>query len=70
MSLLRSRRLAPLLLTQTLGAINDNLFKNALVVLVLFHAASGGAAMVAAAGGVFIFPYVLLSATAGPIVAV
>ncbi len=67
MSLLRSRRLAPLLVTQTLGAINDNLFKNALVVLVLFHAAAGGAAMVAAAGGVFIFPYVLLSATAGQI---
>lgn len=68
MLLLRSRRLAPLLVTQTLGAINDNLFKNALVVLVLFHAAaSGGAAMVAAAGGVFIFPYVLLSATAGQI---
>ena len=67
MSLLRSRRLAPLLVTQTLGAINDNLFKNALVVLVLFQATSGGAAMVAAAGGVFIFPYVLLSATAGQI---
>ncbi|WP_158743086.1 acyl-[ACP]--phospholipid O-acyltransferase [Acidisphaera sp. L21] len=67
MSLLRSRRLAPLLVTQTLGAINDNLFKNALVVLVLFQVAQGGAAMVAAAGGVFIFPYVLLSATAGQI---
>ena len=67
MSLLRSRRLAPLLVTQTLGAINDNLFKNALVVLVLFHAGAQGPAMVAAAGGVFIFPYVLLSATAGQI---
>lgn len=67
MSLLRSRRLGPLLVTQTLGAINDNLFKNALVVLALFHAASGGAATVAAAGGVFILPYVLLSATAGQV---
>jgi acyl-[acyl-carrier-protein]-phospholipid O-acyltransferase/long-chain-fatty-acid--[acyl-carrier-protein] ligase len=66
-SLLLSRRLGPLLVTQTLGAINDNLFKNALVVLVLYHAASGGAALVAAAGGVFILPYVLLSATAGQI---
>ena len=27
MSLFASRRLAPLLITQTLGAINDNLFK-------------------------------------------
>lgn len=67
MRLLCSRRLGPLLVTQSLGAINDNLFKNALVVLVLFSAASGGAAMVAAAGGVFILPYVLLSATAGQI---
>ena len=67
MSLLRSRRLGPLLATQTLGAINDNLFKNALVVLVLFHAAAGGPAMVAAAGGVFILPYAFLSATAGQV---
>jgi acyl-[acyl-carrier-protein]-phospholipid O-acyltransferase/long-chain-fatty-acid--[acyl-carrier-protein] ligase len=66
MSLLTSRRLAPLLVTQTLGAINDNLFKNALVVLVLFKAAAeSGPALVALAGGVFILPYVLLSATAG-----
>ncbi len=66
MSLLTSRRLAPLLVTQTLGAVNDNLFKNALVVLVLFKAAAAsGPALVALAGGVFILPYVLLSATAG-----
>jgi MFS family permease len=68
MRLLCSRRLGPLLVAQTLGAINDNLFKNALVVLVLFHAATRGAAMVAAAGGAFIVPFVLLSATAGQIV--
>ena len=67
MHLLTSRRLGPLLITQTLGAINDNLFKNALVVLVLLRAAAQGGAMVAAAGGVFIVPYVLLSATAGQI---
>ncbi len=68
MSLLTSRRLAPLLVTQALGALNDNLFKNALVVLILFRAAStSGPALVALAGGVFILPYVLLSATAGQI---
>jgi acyl-[acyl-carrier-protein]-phospholipid O-acyltransferase/long-chain-fatty-acid--[acyl-carrier-protein] ligase len=67
MSLLFSRRLGPLFVTQTLGAINDNLFKNALVVLVLFQVGHGGAALVAAAGGVFILPYVFLSATAGQI---
>ena len=60
------RRLGPLLLTQTLGAVNDNLFKNALVVLILFRASqAAGPTLVALAGGVFILPYVLLSATAG-----
>ncbi len=68
MPLITSRRLAPLLVTQTLGALNDNLFKNALVVLVLFKSAeSSGPALVALAGGVFILPYVLLSATAGQV---
>ena len=68
MSLLTSRRLAPLLVTQTLGALNDNLFKNALVVLILFRSAQAGApALVALAGGIFILPYVLFSATAGQI---
>ncbi len=66
MPLLLSRRLAPLLVTQTLGAINDNMFKNALVVLIMFRAAQGGAgALVALAGGLFILPFMLLSATAG-----
>ncbi|MCK8784155.1 acyl-[ACP]--phospholipid O-acyltransferase [Roseomonas sp. NAR14] len=64
-SLLRTRRFLPLLVTQTLGALNDNLFKNALVVLTLFQAAQGGAVLVAAAGGVFILPYVLFSSIAG-----
>lgn len=68
MSLILSRRLGPLLVTQTLGAINDNLFKNALVVMVLFTASrSAGAALAAGAGAVFILPYGLLSATAGQI---
>ena len=66
MPLLATRRLAPLLVTQTLGAINDNMFKNALVVLIMFHAAHQGAgALVALAGGLFILPFMLLSATAG-----
>ena len=66
MPLLTSRRLAPLLVTQTLGAINDNMFKNALVVLIMFHAAHQGAgALVALAGGLFILPFMLFSATAG-----
>ncbi len=68
MSLLTSRRLAPLLVTQTLGALNDNLFKNALVVLILLRVGEAGAgALVAVAGGVFILPYLLFSATAGQV---
>ena len=34
--LLRERRFLPFFLTQALGAFNDNVFKNALVILVAF----------------------------------
>ena len=64
-ALLRSRRFLPLFLTQSLGALNDNLFKNALAVMILFTAAGGGAPLVALSGGLFILPYAFLSATAG-----
>ena len=64
-ALLRTRRFLPLFLTQALGALNDNLFKNALVVLVVFRMAEGGPALVALAGGVFILPYALFSSLAG-----
>jgi hypothetical protein len=62
--LLESRRFWPLFVTQMLGAVNDNLFKNAIVVLVLFRG-SGQAWLVPAAGGIFILPYALFSAMAG-----
>src|SRR3546814_18374559 len=39
--LLKSRRFLPLFVTQFLGAFNDNLFKNALVMLILFRLAEG-----------------------------
>ena len=65
-SLIKSRRFLPLLVTQTLGALNDNLFKNALAVLILYKMAiAGGESLVALAGGAFILPYAALSATAG-----
>lgn len=63
--LLTSRRLGPLFVAQSLGALNDNMFKNALVILLVFHAGSGGAALAAAASGTFILPYILLGAPAG-----
>jgi acyl-[acyl-carrier-protein]-phospholipid O-acyltransferase/long-chain-fatty-acid--[acyl-carrier-protein] ligase len=65
MNLLASRRLGPLCLTQTCGAFNDNLVKNAMVVLAIFKLGAGGAGLAALAGALFIAPYALLSATAG-----
>ncbi len=68
-SLLRKRRFLPFFLTQFLGAFNDNLYKNALVVLITFHAARYTAmapgVLVNLAAGIFILPFFLFSATAG-----
>ena len=67
--LLRTRRFLPLFITQFLGAFNDNVFKNALVMLIAYKWAqqSGGNAqiMVTLAAALFIAPYLLFSATAG-----
>src|ERR1700686_2938407 len=67
--LLRERRFAPFFWTQFLGAGNDNIFKNALVIFVAFHAANLTSldpnALVNLAGAVFIAPFVLFSASAG-----
>ena len=67
--LLQSRRFLPLFVTQFLGAMNDNLFKQALVVLVTFRLAQAldmnGQIFVTVAAGVFILPFFLFSATAG-----
>ncbi len=62
---LLSRQFLPLFTVQALNAFNDNLFKNALVVLIAFRAAEGSASLVALAGGIFLLPFLLLSATAG-----
>ena len=68
-SLLRQRRFAPFFLTQFLGAFNDNLFKNALVVLLTFKAAGwtrlAPELLANLAAGLFILPFFLFSATAG-----
>jgi hypothetical protein len=69
LGLLRSRRFAGLFWAQFLGAFNDNLFKNALVILVAYQGASlwrfGTDQLVALSGGILILPFVLFSATAG-----
>src|SRR5579859_2013869 len=65
LGLLRTRRLGPLVLAQSCGALNDNLVKNAMVVLAIFQLQAGGTGLSALAGALFIAPYALLSATAG-----
>ncbi len=67
-ALLRTRRFAPFFWTQLLGALNDNVFKNALVILFAFGGAPAPVTpdvLVNLAGGIFIFPFFLFSATAG-----
>src|SRR5215467_14187564 len=65
LGLRKTRRLGPLVLAQSCGALNDNLVKNAMVVLALFQLHIGGTGLSALAGALFIAPYILLSATAG-----
>jgi acyl-[acyl-carrier-protein]-phospholipid O-acyltransferase/long-chain-fatty-acid--[acyl-carrier-protein] ligase len=62
---LRGRRLWPLALTQSCGALNDNMVRNAMIVLALFRLGAGSAGLAALAGALFIAPFILLSATAG-----
>ncbi len=64
-ALLTTRRFGPLALAQACGAFNDNLAKNAMVVLAIFQLHIGGTGLSALAGALFIAPYALLSATAG-----
>lgn len=68
-ALLGQRRFAPFFWAMFLGAFNDNLYKNALAIMVAFQGVSlfglSAGAVVNLAGAVFIAPYMLLSATAG-----
>lgn len=70
-SLLRQRRFLPFFITQALGAFNDNVYKNALVILVAFGVAGMTPAQIDTtvnlAGGLFILPFFLFSATSGQI---
>src|SRR5206468_8964037 len=70
-ALLTSRRFGPLFATQFLSAFNDNALKNALVLMIAYRAESVGAwgagLLIPLAGGLFILPFFLCSATAGEI---
>src|SRR6201982_1810788 len=64
--LMSSRRFAPLFWAQFCSALNDNVLKNALVIMLLYGAAEGhGAALGSVAGAVFIFPFFILSGLGG-----
>ena len=68
--LLRQRRFAPFFWTQFLGAANDNVYKNALVIFVAFQAAAHVVARrrtrsSTSPAAIFILPFMLFSATAG-----
>jgi 1-acyl-sn-glycerol-3-phosphate acyltransferase len=67
--LLRQRRFGPLFWTQFFGAFNDNVLKNAIVILFAFTAATQAEAdlLVNVTAGVFILPFFLFSATAGQV---
>jgi 1-acyl-sn-glycerol-3-phosphate acyltransferase len=68
-ALLTQRRFGPFFVTQFLGAFNDNVFKNALIVLLAFQAADSmgvsSHTLINLAAGLFILPFFLFSATFG-----
>lgn len=68
-SLLTTRRFMPMFCTQFLGAFNDNIYKNSLVIFIAFtladQATINSSILVIMAGGLFILPYFLFSALAG-----
>jgi 1-acyl-sn-glycerol-3-phosphate acyltransferase len=68
-SLLGQRRFAPFFATQFLGALNDNVFRQGLIILVTFQgvliAGMNHSQLANVAGALFILPFFLFSATAG-----
>ena len=69
-SLLSKRRFLPYFITQALGAFNDNLYKNALLLFITFggiSAQSDSALLTNLAAGLFILPFFLFSPIAGQI---
>ena len=67
--LLTERRFAPFFSTQFLGAFNDNVFRNGLIIVITFQSVSifdlNVSQMANIAGALFILPFFLFSAGAG-----
>lgn len=66
-SLLKSKKFLPLFLTQFFGAFNDNVFKNALIMMIVFKLATDTNFYVNIAAALFILPFLIFSAMAGQI---
>ncbi|TWI55634.1 MFS transporter [Pseudomonas duriflava] len=66
-SLLKTRRFLPFFITQSLSAFNDNLFKQSLILAVLFHLSIQGdrLLLVNLCALLFILPFLLFSALGG-----
>jgi hypothetical protein len=68
-NLLIQKRFSPFFFTQFLGAFNDNVFRNGLVILLTFQGANiagmNASQLANVAGALFILPYFFFSATAG-----
>lgn len=68
-SLLGQRRFLPFFITQFLGALNDNVFRNGLLFLITFQGirilGANHSQLANIAGALFILPFFLFSATAG-----
>lgn len=66
-----NRKFWPLFWTQFLGALNDNVLKNAMVVMITYKGLSvmglDSPSIVALSGGIFILPFFLFSMVAGQI---
>jgi MFS family permease len=67
-NLMRQRRFLPLFLTQLLNAFNDNLYKNAMVLFVVYSVYDSPEMETLVSGiatALFVLPFVLFSATSG-----
>lgn len=69
--LLTTRRFLPLFLTQFLGALNDNIFRFALIIFITFTLSErlglDSKILIPLSGGIFILPFFLFSSLAGQI---
>lgn len=70
--LMKDRRFLPLFITQFFGAFHDNLFKNALIILILYRVATADgmdeqtqALLTTAAAGTLVLPFFIFSAMGG-----